>query len=136
MPCLRLPWWPGLEVFLRLHRGTNFLPAETRRNIAQFGVHLVPTVRPGSDTQDIEYRISFSRAEVVAIRHLSPVQHATITATKGMKNILKNNGVAPSLKSYDVQSLQHCRYFSRALQPHCRYFSRALQPPKGLSELM
>ena len=64
----------------------------------------MPTGRPGSATEEEEYRISFSRAEVVAIRHLSPVQHTTITATKGIKNALKDSGAAPALKSYYIKT--------------------------------
>ena len=104
VPCLRLPWWPDLEAFLCRHRETDFPPAAARRDICQFGVHLVPTGRPGSDTEQWEYRLSFSRAEVVAIRHLSPVQHATVTTVKRMKNILKASGTAPALKSYYIKT--------------------------------
>ena len=74
-------------MFLSRHRVTDFPPAEARQDICNFGVHLVPTGRPGSATQDQEYRVSFSRAEVVTIRHLSPVHYATVTTVKGMKNI-------------------------------------------------
>ena len=85
VPCLRLPWWPEAEVFLCRHRVTDFPPESARADICRYGVHLVPTGRPGSDTEKFEYRVSFSRAEVVAIRHLSPLQHATITTVKMMK---------------------------------------------------
>ena len=106
VPCLRLPWWPEEDVFLSRRRVTDFPPAAARRDICQFGVHVVPTGRPGSDTEDSEYQVSFSRAEVVAIRHLSPVQHETIRTTKGMKNILKDSGATPGikLKSYYIKT--------------------------------
>ena len=104
VPCLRLPWWPDRDVFLCRGRVTDFPPAATRREICWFGVHLVPTGRPGSATEQSEYRVSFSRAEVVTIRHLSPVQHVTITTVKGMKNTLRYTGAAPALKSYYVKT--------------------------------
>ena len=65
---------------------------------------MVPTGRPGSATQLTEYRVSFSRAEVVTIRLLSPVQHATITNVKGMKNILKVSEPDTALKSYYIKT--------------------------------
>ena len=102
--CLRLLWWPEEESFLSRRRVTDFPPAATRRDICRFGVHLVPTGRPGSDTEQLEYRVSFSRAEVVTVRHLSPVQHATVTTVKGMKNSLKSTGVEPGLKSYYIKT--------------------------------
>ena len=104
VPCLRLPWWPEGEAFLCRHRVTDFPPAATRRDLCRFGVHLVPTGRPGSENEQFEYRVSFSRAEVIAIRHLNPVQHATITSTKEMKNTLKNSGATPALKSYHIKT--------------------------------
>ena len=102
--CLRLPWWPERDVFLCRRRVTDFPPAATRRDLCRFGVHLVPTGRPGSETEQFEYRVSFSRAEVITVRHLSPVQHGTITTVKGMKNALKDSGATPALKSYYVKT--------------------------------
>ena len=104
VPCFRMPWWPEGEAFLCCYRETDFPPAETRLDICRFGVHLVPTGCPGSDTEQSEYRISFSRAEVVTVRHLSPVQHETIRSTKRMKNALKDIGAAPSLRSYYIKT--------------------------------
>ena len=104
VPCLRLPGWPEGEEFLSRHRVTDFPPAAVRQDICRFGVHLVPTGRPGSATEDVEYRVSFSRAEVVTVRQLSPVQHATITNVKGMKNALKDSEEVSALKSYYVKT--------------------------------
>ncbi|KAF0292187.1 hypothetical protein FJT64_009801 [Amphibalanus amphitrite] len=59
-----------------------------------FGVHLVPTGRPGSKTESIEYRISLSRAELLAVRQLCPGLRAAVKALKAIKNILKESGVA------------------------------------------
>ena len=104
VPCLRLPWWPEEKDFLCRHRVTDFPPAAVRRDLCRFGVHLVPTGHPGSSTEHSEYRVSFSRAEVVTVRHLSPVQHETIRASKGMKNVLKDRGAAPAIKSYYIKT--------------------------------
>ena len=65
VPCLRLPWWPERDAFLCRRRVTDFPLAVTRRDLCRYGVHLVPTGRPGSETEQFEYRVSFSRAEVV-----------------------------------------------------------------------
>ena len=83
---------------------TDFPSATTRRDIVRFGVHLVPTGQPGSATEQSEYRVSFSRAEVVTIRQLSPIQHQAIRTVKAMKNILKDSGTAPALKSYYIKT--------------------------------
>ena len=104
VPCFRMPWWPEEEEFLGRHRVTDFPPAAVRRDLCQFGVHLVPTGRPGSSTELAEYRVSFSRAEVVVIRKLSPTQHTTILAVKGIKNALKDSGASPKLKSYFIKT--------------------------------
>ena len=104
VPCLRLPWWPEKEAFLGHHPATDFPPAATRRDICRFGVHMVPTGRTGSDTELFKWRLSFSRAEVIAVRHLNTIQHATITTVKEFKNILKQSGAAPALKSYFIKT--------------------------------
>ncbi|KAF0292186.1 Reticulocyte-binding protein 2 a [Amphibalanus amphitrite] len=70
-----------------------------------FGVHLVPTGRPGSKTEFIEYRISLSRAELLAVRQLCPGLRAAVTALKAIKNDLKESGVAiGDLKSYFIKT--------------------------------
>ena len=111
VPCLRGPWWPAEDVFLCRHRETDFPPAAARRDICQFGVHLVPTGRPGSDTEQSEWRVSFSRAEVVAAQHLSTRQHATVKAVKGMKNQLKQSREEASLKSFFIDSIHFIKHF-------------------------
>ena len=104
VPCFRMPWWPEEDEFLHHPRVTDFPAAAVRRDLCRFGVHLVPTGRPGSNTELAEYRVSFSRAEVVVIRHLSPTQHTTIIAVKGIKNALKDSGASPKLKSYFIKT--------------------------------
>ncbi|KAF0306862.1 hypothetical protein FJT64_021758 [Amphibalanus amphitrite] len=71
-----------------------------------FGVHLVPTGRPGSKTEFIEYRISLSRAELLAVRQLCPGLRAAVKALKAIKNMLKESGVAIGdlLKSYFIKT--------------------------------
>ncbi|KAF0292018.1 hypothetical protein FJT64_009962 [Amphibalanus amphitrite] len=71
-----------------------------------FGVHLVPTGRPGSKTESIEYRISLSRAELLAVRQLCPGLRAAVKALKAIKNMLKESGVAIGdlLKSYFMKT--------------------------------
>ena len=104
VPCLFLPWWPAEETFLSRRRVTDFPPEAVRRGICRFGIHLVPTGRPGSDTEQTEWRMSFSRAEVVAVRHFSAVQHATVTTVKRMTKILKGWGLVAAPKSYYIKT--------------------------------
>ena len=104
VPCVYLPWWPDKEGFLNRRRAANFPPAAVRRDICQFGVHLVPTGCPGSDTEKAEWRLSLSRAELVAALHLSVHQRATVRAVKYLKIKLKDEGAAPAMKSYYVKT--------------------------------
>ena len=104
VPCLRLPCWPEQEAFLSRHRQTDFPPETARREICRFGTHLVPIGHPDSSTEDIEYRVSFSRAEVVSVRQLTTTQHATISTTKAVKKHLKNSGAKVPIKSYYIKT--------------------------------
>ncbi|KAF0305775.1 hypothetical protein FJT64_022651 [Amphibalanus amphitrite] len=104
VPCLRLPVWPGREAFLSRRRVTEFPSAAARQELCQFGVHLVPTGREGSDTELYEWRLSFSRAEVVAIHQLTVTQRAVVKAVKRMKNYMREGGANPSLKSYYLKT--------------------------------
>ncbi|KAF0307705.1 hypothetical protein FJT64_002232 [Amphibalanus amphitrite] len=78
------------------------LPAQ--EELCQFGVHLVPTGREGSATELYEWRLSFSRAEVVAIHQLTVTQRAVVKAVKRMKNYMREGGANPSLKSYYLKT--------------------------------
>ncbi|XP_043212598.1 uncharacterized protein LOC122376725 [Amphibalanus amphitrite] len=108
VPCIAVRgWWPAEGQLDGCHLGADFPPAAARDDIRRYGVHLVPTGRPGSDTEFIEYRISYSRPEVVAVRHLPPVIRAAIVAVKDMKSIMKKNEVVSEdvpLKSYFIKS--------------------------------
>ncbi|XP_043212199.1 uncharacterized protein LOC122376402 [Amphibalanus amphitrite] len=108
VPCIAVRgWWPAKDHLDGCHLEADFPPAAARDDIRRYGVHLVPTGRPGSDTEFIEYRISYSRPEVVAVRHLAPVIRASIVAVKSMKSILKKNEVvseAVPLKSYYIKT--------------------------------
>ncbi|KAF0301666.1 hypothetical protein FJT64_003085 [Amphibalanus amphitrite] len=56
-----------------------------------FGVHLVPTGRPGSKTESIEYRISLSRAELLAVRQLCPGLRAARQAIIGSLRLVREH---------------------------------------------
>ncbi|XP_043244973.1 uncharacterized protein LOC122393211 [Amphibalanus amphitrite] len=108
VPCILVRgWWPAEGQLDGCQLEADFPPAAAWDNIRRFGVHLVPTGRPGSDTEFIEFLISFSRAELVAIRHLAPVIRAAIKAVKGMKGILKKSEVMTDevkFKSYFIKT--------------------------------
>ena len=104
VPCLRLPSWPEEEAFLARHRETDFPTAEAQRDICRYGVHLVPTGPNGVGTDLYQWRISFSRAEVVVVHKLSSIQRGTVKAVKRMKTGMEENGAAPALKSYYVKT--------------------------------
>ncbi|KAF0314758.1 Protein mab-21-like 3 [Amphibalanus amphitrite] len=104
VPCLRLPVWPGREAFLSRRRVTEFPSAAARQELCQFGVHLVPTGRDGSATELYEWRLSFSRAEVVAIHQLTDIQRNAVLSVKRIKTALKESGASPALKSYYIKT--------------------------------
>ena len=104
VPCLRLPCWPEQEAFLSRQRQTDFPPEAARREICRFGTHLVPIGHSGSSTEDIEYRVSFSRAEVVSVSQLTTTQHATISTTKAIKKTLKKQRAELPIKSYFIKT--------------------------------
>ena len=94
IPCLHLPQWP-LQEFLTRPRETDFPAEAVRREISQFGVHLVPTGCPGSTTESSEWLVSFCRAEQEAFRHLSPVQRAAADAVQYLQS--RGNDSGPAL---------------------------------------
>ena len=96
--CLYVPgWWPSDEFFDRPRRN-DWPPKATRDEVKQFGVHLVPTGARGSPTEDSEWRISFSRPEMVTTSHLTDTQAGSLIIFKTGKNVIGQEGKA--VKSY------------------------------------
>ncbi|KAF0292300.1 hypothetical protein FJT64_009698 [Amphibalanus amphitrite] len=102
---------PFFEEFRTRPRVTDFPPAEAREDICRFGVHLVPTGHPGSPTEHIELRLSFSRAEVVAAWHLFPTVRIAIHGLKNVRNEMKKRRKKTAvketkkhLKSYHIKT--------------------------------
>ena len=98
VPCLYVPgWWPSDEFFKRPRK--NDWPSKAMRdNIKQFGVHLVPTGAKGSPTEDSEWRLSFSRSELVVAADLTEIQAMSLIAFKTCKTSMGQEGKV--LKSY------------------------------------
>ncbi|KAF0311343.1 hypothetical protein FJT64_017798 [Amphibalanus amphitrite] len=101
VPCLRLRQWPSDE-FFRRHRPQDWPPPAARRDILQFGVHLVPVGSKFGALSEDEWRLSLSRAEVVAAWHLPNLYRAALIAVKNAKNLLGDEG--KGLKSYYVKT--------------------------------
>ena len=111
VPCLRLPVWPGEEEFRSRQRVTDFPPAEVREDIVRFGVHLVPTGHQDSRNELIEFRLSFSRAELVAGWHLFATVRVAVQGLKNVKNVMKkrrkkttDTQTGKQLKSYHIKT--------------------------------
>lgn len=101
VPCLRAPFWPSRE-FEERPRRRDWPPEAVRRDIVRFGMHLVPTGCKGSATEESEWRLSFSRAEVAAAWYLEEVQRCTLLVLKTCK---KQLGPLPKvLKSYFMKT--------------------------------
>ena len=98
VPCLRIPvWWFSDEFFTR-HRRYNWPPKEVRENIRSYGLHLVPVGVLGSQTEKLQWRLSFSRAEVMVTSDLTDLQKCAFVAFKLCKNALGEDGKV--IKSY------------------------------------
>ena len=98
VPCLYVPgWWPSDEFFKR-PRKNDWPSKAVRDDIRQFGVHLVPTGAKGSPTEDSEWRLSFSRSELVVTSDLTEVQANSLIGFKTCKTSMGQEGKV--LKSY------------------------------------
>ena len=92
VPCLHVPvWWFSDEFFSR-HRRYNWPPKAMLDDIKLYGLHLVPVGAPGSDTEKLEWRLSFSRAEVVIASHLTDLQGCAAITFKICKTALGEDG--------------------------------------------
>ena len=101
VPCLRASWWPSEEFFKR-SRVRDWPPAAVREEMRQFGIHLVPVGAKGSSTELHEFRLSFSRPEVVAAWHLLPEQRNSLCMLKLCKVKLGPEG--KPVKSYFMKT--------------------------------
>ena len=102
VPCLHVPdWWFSDEFFTR-HRRYNWPPKSMLENIKRYGLHLVPVGAPGSSTEKLQWRLSFSRAEVVVISDLPDLQRCAVIAFKICKTALGEEGKV--IKSYFIKT--------------------------------
>ncbi|KAF0310900.1 hypothetical protein FJT64_018230 [Amphibalanus amphitrite] len=98
VPCLRIPvWWFSDEFFTRQRR-YGWPPQAVLDDIRQFGLHLVPVGAPGSRSQQIEWRLSFSRAELAVVSVMTDIQRFVVIAFKVCKAALGTD--AKVIKSY------------------------------------
>ena len=96
--CLYVPgWWPSDEFFQRTP-SYDWPPKAVRDEIRVFGVHLVPVGASGSPTEDTEWRLSCSRAELVLASYLTEIQAWSLIAFKTCKSAMGAEG--KSVKSY------------------------------------
>ncbi|KAF0288124.1 hypothetical protein FJT64_013493 [Amphibalanus amphitrite] len=101
VPCLRAHWWPAQE-FITRDRKQDWPPAKAREDIQLYGVHLVAKSPPGSPLGYYIWRISFSRAEVIASWHLTVQQRGSLLALKRCKAGLGKRG--KGVKSYFMKT--------------------------------
>ena len=96
--CIHVPLWWFSEEFFTRQRRYDWPPENIRADIRQFGLHLVPVGAHGSPTRSHEFRLSFSRAEVVVISQMTEKQRSSLVAFKLCKSYLGDEGKA--IKSY------------------------------------
>ena len=101
VPCLLAPSWPAAEFLERSHR-CGWPPPDVVESIRKFGTHLVPVGCPGSDSALSEWRLSFSRAEIVVVWLLSQQQRHAVMVLKACRTALGSPGKA--VKSYFLKT--------------------------------
>ena len=102
VPSLHVPvWWLSDEFFTR-HRRYNWPPKAMLDDIRRYGLHLVPVGAPGSSTEELQWRLSFSRAEVLIASHLTDLQGCAVIAFKICKTALGEDGKV--IKSYFIKT--------------------------------
>ena len=102
VPCLHVPvWWLSDEFFTR-HRKYNWPPKAMLDDIKRYGLHLVPVGAPGSTTEKLQWRLSFSRAEVLIASHLTDLQRYAVITFKICKTALGKEGKV--IKSYFIKT--------------------------------
>ena len=100
--CLHVPvWWLSDEFFTR-HRRNNWPPKAMLDDIRRYGLHLVPVGAPGSCTEELQWRLSCSRAEVLIASHLTDLQRCAVIAFKICKTALGKDGKV--IKSYFIKT--------------------------------
>ncbi|KAF0286838.1 Protein mab-21-like 3 [Amphibalanus amphitrite] len=99
--CLHVLCWPSDEFFARC-RESGWLPEAALNDIREFGLHLVPVGAPGSATEHLEWRWSFSRAEVITVLYLDQIPRSVIKTMKACKKYANLPGKV--LKSYHLKT--------------------------------
>ena len=102
VPCLHVPVWWFSDEFFNRHRRYNWPSKAMLDDIKLYGLHLVPVGAPGSDTEKLEWRLSFSRAEVVIASHLTDLQGCAAITFKICKTALGEDGKV--IKSYFIKT--------------------------------
>ena len=102
VPCLHVPvWWFSDEFFTRQRR-YNWPPKAVLDDIKRFGLHLVAVGAPGSSTEKLQWRLSFSRAEVMIASRVTDLQRCAVVAFKICKTALGEE--AKVIKTYFVKT--------------------------------
>ena len=101
-PCLRVPvWWFSNEFFTR-HRRYTWPPKNMLDDIREYGLHLVPVSTPESSTAEMQWHMSFSRAEVVIASHLTDRQRCAAIAFNICQTALGEDNIV--IKPYFVKT--------------------------------
>ena len=103
VPCLSYPHWPKpAEEWLHRPRPSGWPPRDLIDRIAAGGCHFVPVAHANSTSPDIEWRYSFSKAEVLLANSLTDFQKHVFIFFK----ILVTHATGKiSLKSYYLKNV-------------------------------
>ena len=103
VPCLSYPHWPKpAEEWLHRPRPSGWPPRDLVDRIAAGGCHFVPVAHANSTSPDIEWRYSFSKAELLLANSLTDFQkHVFIL----FKILVMHATGKTSLKSYYLKNV-------------------------------
>ena len=99
--CVTCPIWPN-EEFGSRQRPSGFPDAELVARLCRTPAFLVPVGFKGSATEDLEWRLSFSRHEYIAYRSMTDKQRVCLTTLKHCRAVI-GEAVKP-LKSYYLKT--------------------------------
>ena len=104
VPCLMCPWWPiEADVFFDRRRPFGWPSEDVLKDIRQSGFHLVKKYHPFSKQPDVEWRYSFSRAEVKLANSLTLNQKQIYSITKDLCKFANHEN--ENFKSYYLKTV-------------------------------
>ncbi|KAL5007368.1 hypothetical protein ScPMuIL_016174 [Solemya velum] len=107
LTCFNAPWPPSAKEWLHRIRPSNYPPPDLIASTAKAGIHIVPTGHKASPYRDIEWRFSFSSAELYLVHRWPNTASKCYILLKLLKNEIGNEmpSLGKTLCSYHLKTL-------------------------------